>query len=572
MNTKTKLILGLGLLLFLIILLGTVSARYVNVLKEDTDNILVANYNTLEYTRNMLRALDSGTVDYFEKNLRLQESNITEIGEKEATAKLRKDFEIFKKYKDPSSLPTLRKEIYQIMEMNMKSISKKSEKAMHTAETANFWIALTGTLCILIALTLFINLPSNIANPIKILNESIRQIADKNYSQRVDIESDNEFGDLAKNFNIMAEKLEEYNSGNMAKVFKEKSRIEKLINNMTDPVIGLDENLRIIFVNEEASKILGMNATSMIGQPVQNLADKNDLLRILIQEIMISEDTSVDKNKPLKIFANGKESYFEKEIIDINITPTGEQSKLFVGYVIILRNVTEYKELDSAKTNFIATVSHEFKTPIASIIMSVQLLENKQIGVLNPEQINLIQSIKEDAQRLLSITGELLNITQAESGKIQLSILPVDPAEILNYAINATNTQAELKHIEFDIDVKKGIPSMNADRDKTAWVLTNLISNAIHYSHEHSKIYLSISKKDSNIIFKVKDNGDGIPEQYLEKIFNRYFRVPGTNKEGTGLGLAICKEFIEAQGGKISVESQIGSGSTFIVTLNSYLH
>lgn len=126
--------------------------------------------------------------------------------------------------------------------------------------------------------------------------------------------------------------------------------------------------------------------------------------------------------------------------------------------MIILRNITEYKELDFAKTNFIATVSHEFKTPISSIKMSLQLLEKEEIGNLNTEQRNLLDSIKDDASRLLKITSELLNMTQVESGNIQLSILPADPKEILRFAIQATQTQADQKTSSLKLNVLHQFP------------------------------------------------------------------------------------------------------------------
>lgn len=573
MKIKTKLTLGVGLLFLLIILLSVVGATYSNKLKQDTENILVANYNTLEYSRIMLLSLEDSSgkaLKKFEINLQNQENNISEIGEKETTEDLRNNFEVFKQNKSDSLiLGEIRKNIFTLMDLNMQAIQRKSEVAKETADKAVFWIALSGTMCFLIAFILLVNLPSNIANPIKQLSESIKQIASKNYSERVHLESHSEFGQLAKSFNTMAEKLEEYNNSNLAKLMMEKKRIETLINNMHDPVIGLDENLKVIFANEEAIKIIGCTQTEIIGHNTQELAVTNDLIRMLIQDLKMLESGNESKPKPIKIYANNKEGYFEKETLHISITPTGEQLTQLIGHVIILRNITEYKELDFAKTNFIATVSHEFKTPISSIQMSIQLLENEQIGPLNEEQSNLLYSIKEDTNRLLKFTGELLNMTQVESGNIQLTLLPSDPKEILLFAIQATQTQADQKQIKFEINCPENIPKVQADTEKTTWVLTNLISNAIRYSYEHSIIFLNIKSIDNKVEISVRDTGQGIAPQYKNKIFDRYFKVPGTKLEGTGLGLAISKEFIEAQGGNIMVESEYGLGSIFTISLNS---
>ena len=572
MKTKTKLTLGVGLLFLLIILLSLVSARYIHALKGDTEKILVANYNSLEYSRYMLSSLERltpNTIATIEKNLIKQEANITEIGEGEATRQARDYFTQIKDNNvDSAALRAIRGSIYKVMDLNMQAIQRKSEIAKATADEAVFWIAITGTLCFLIAFTLLINLPSNIANPIKELSESIRQIADKNYSQRVHFESHNEFGELAASFNTMAQKLEEFNDSNLAILMMEKKRIETLINNMNDPVIGLDENLKVIFVNEEAIKIIGLSQQQLIGKATQDLAVMNDLIRTLIQDLMVADSSNGIKPKPIKIYADNKEGYFEKETLHISIKPTGEQKQRLIGHVILLRNITAYKELDFAKTNFIATISHEFKTPISSIQMSLQLLENNQIGQLNTEQTNLVDSIKDDANRLLKITGELLNMTQVESGNIQLGIIPSAPIGILNYAIKANKIQADEKKIKLIVEAPENLPTVLADSEKTGWVLVNLISNAIRYSYDNAAIILSIKEAGEKIVFSVKDSGQGIAPQYQHKIFDRYFRIPGTKKEGTGLGLSISKEFIEAQGGTIAVESDLGAGSTFTVTLN----
>ena len=225
--------------------------------------------------------------------------------------------------------------------------------------------------------------------------------------------------------------------------------------------------------------------------------------------------------------------------------------------------------MDVSKTNFIATISHELKTPISSIQMSLKLLEDKRIGETNSEQKQLIRSVKEDSERLLKITGELLNMTQVETGKIHLSIQQADVKEIIRYAIDATKTQAEQKKVLVEVHCPEDVQTVNADTEKTAWVLTNLISNAIRYSNDNSKVVVSAKSIGKKMELSVQDFGKGIDSKYTDKIFDRYFRIPGTKQEGTGLGLAIGKEFIEAQGGEIKVESEIGQGSKFIFFLNT---
>lgn len=571
MRIKTKLNLGVGLLFLMIIILSLVSGYAVFLIKADTENILKANYNTLEYSRNMILSLDEikvnsdSTIHTFKEYLEKQTRNVTEPGEKEATAKLEHDFALLEKNGSNETVKAqIRQDIFSIMKLNLDAIKQKSDIAKHTAENANLWIAIVGTLCFLIAFNLLVNLPNNIANPIKELTQSIKEIANKNYSERVHFTNHNEYGDLAKSFNTMAQKLQEYNNSSLYKLFFEKKRLETLINNMHDPIIGLDHEGVILFVNDEALKIIGMKLEDVIGQSASALAVSNDLIRSLILKETANDS---QKKQPMKIFAHGKESYFDKETINITITPTGEEKEINIGDVIILRNITLFKELDFAKTNFIATVSHELKTPIASIKLSLQLLQNNKTGEMNDDQKQLVESIKEDSQRLLKITGELLNLSQLETGNIQLNIEKSNPYAIVNYATEAVKIQAEQKQIKLIVEANEHLQNVKADSEKTGWVLINYLSNAITYSSEKSTIIIRLKEENDQITFQVIDTGKGIDARYKDKVFDKYFQIPGSQKSGTGLGLAISKEFIEAQNGTIGVESNLGLGSTFWFSL-----
>ena len=576
MKIKVKLSLGIGLLFAMIALLTILSNVFIYRLAGDSENILTDNYNSVDYGRQMIIALSQGITNpeaqrNFKSNLTKQQANITEVGERDMTEKLTLDFDsLYHSPSDSTLRQEVRKDITDIMLLNMQAIQRKSKVAKTTADSSILWVSFAGTLCFLIALTMLFNLPGSVGNPIKELTTSIKEIAAQNYSQRVHFENHNEFGELASAFNTMAEKLEEFKAGNLEKLMMEKKRIETLINNMNDPIIGVDENKRLLFMNNVAVKIAGLSNEDIIGKDVREIAIKNDLIKMLVQDLF-DEGNSKTRSipAPIKIYADNKESYFEKEIIPIQIIPTGEKEEKEIGNVILLQNITPYKELEFAKTSFIATISHELKTPISSIKMSLQLLENKQVGALNTEQRSLLESIEEDAERLLKITGELLNITQVESGIIQMNLMPAQAKEIVENAINANKLAAEQKQIKLKVAFADNLPKLIADSEKTTWVLTNLISNAIRYSYDHSVIDVDVVKEQGKIKFSVADSGQGIPPEYLDKIFDRYFRIPGTKREGTGLGLSISKEFIEAQGGTITVKSNFGEGSIFSITLNS---
>ncbi len=559
LNLKTKLSFGLSFLFVVILLFGGLGIFYISKLKVDANRIIQNNHETLVYTNNMLKAIDSGGKDSlvlieFEKNLKKQEANITEKGEKEATGTLRQHFNQWKINSNNQLTTLLVADIRQINELNQNAIQRKNEVAQNTADNAILVLSVLFTILTLVTFTFVVNFPEIISKPVKALSEGISAIANKQYDKRIHLEQKDEFGELANAFNSMAEKLDAYEHSNLAKITFEKSRIETIINQMKDGIIGFDEKNKILFLNRVAENLLGFKETEILGKYGPDLAIENDLMRKLLQEEQVSQE--------LKIYADNKESYFNKDVFNVT-----NQDNL-IGRVIVLRNITPFHELNEAKTNFIATVSHELKTPIASIKMGASLLLNEKTGACNPEQKDLIKSILEDSNRLLKITGELLNISQVETGNLQLKLQPFNPKLILANAIQTVQFQAQQKHLVIKIDAEETNSMALGDPEKTTWVLNNLLTNAVKYSLENSFIETGFRSSENHVLFFIRDYGRGIEAKYLPRIFERYFKVPGTiDRTGTGLGLAISKEFIEAQQGTIWVESSIGEGSNFQFTL-----
>jgi PAS domain S-box-containing protein len=556
MHLKTKLSLGLIFLFIIILLFGILGIASINKLSNDASQILQNNHESVVYCSNMLNVLDSVSIKIdkekqFENSLAKQEGNITEIGEREATQELRHEFDQWKlNFKDPTYYPNIRTSIIKILDINEMAIQRRYSFAQRTAENAKFWLTVIFTGFTLIALSFIYNLPGIIFNPLKKLSEGIREVANKNYSKRIYLERQDEFGDLAKSFNDMATHLDEYENSNLSKIKFEKKRIETIINQMHDAIIGLDENRNILFINPVAEKLLAINEASIIGKFVPDIALNNDLMRTLLKE--------ENEITELKIYSDGKLNYFNKDILNVT---NDDQS---IGQVIILRNITKFHEISVAKTNFIATISHELKTPIFSMKLSAQLLSDGRVGVINDDQKELLASIRDDSDRLTKIIGELLNMTQLESGNIQLKIQHILPEHILNQAIQTVQSQANQRNISLSLKMDKVLPGIQADSEKSAWVLINFLTNAIKFSPENNEIEISVYRKENSVAFTVLDHGQGIDEKYTSKIFERYFKVPSSNEHsGSGLGLAISKEFIEAQNGNIWVESEIGKGSKF---------
>jgi len=553
---KDKVALG-GIFLFaLLILVGALSFYYFNRITEETKGIVKDNYETLNYSRDMLKEMDAlGSSDSikalsnFEKNLQAQEKNITEPGEKELTYSLRKNFDALKEDRSADSVRSLiRRNISDIMQLNLQAINKKNEAAKVSAEKAKTIITLIVSICLLMGFTFVFNFPSLVASPIAKLTEGIKAIANKNYKERIHLNRKDEFGQLADAFNSMAEKLDQFEHSNLARILFEKKRAETVINSLKDASIGIDSKGEILFANERALQLLHLKELEIVGQLQEDVQKKNDLFRFLAKE---------QNSIPFKIVVDGKENYFTKEIIDIK---QGDEN---AGSVIVLKNITSFKELDVAKTNFIATVSHELKTPLASSDFSLKLMADERVGKLSDEQKELVNNLKQDNQRMLRILSELLNMAQVETGKIQLSISEVNPVTIVENALSAVQSAAKEKGISFQKNYDENHATVKADAEKTGWVLNNFLTNAIKHSFGNTTVVVNVRKVEGTIEFSITDHGPGIPPEYLSRVFERFFKVPGSKAGGTGLGLAISKEFIEAEGGKIWVRSEMGSGSTF---------
>lgn len=557
-SVRNKIRYGTLFLFLLLVLLGGVSIYFLLKTKNESRTILSANYESIDYCHQMQYQLDSLLLTEsfhpgrFQAVLNRQAANITEKGEAVETARLQAAFaSLMRADSITATVFIIRQHLRNIIDLNMQAIQRKSIQAEKNAEEATTFITVISSIAIIIALSFAFSFPDVVVQPVNKLMEAIGEISKRNYQYRVHLDDEkNEFGQLAHSFNEMAERLEYFENSNLNKIIFEKTRAEAVINSLKDASIGIDKNDVILFANNQALQLLGLGAKDIVGEKVKEVSKRNDLFRYLLEE---------RGTAPFKIVVDNRENYFTKEVMEV---PQGDTS----NRVIVLKNITSFKELDVAKTNFIATISHELKTPLASSDFGLKLLEDDRVGQLTEEQKELVNQLKNDNRRMLRILSELLNMAQVEAGKMQLDVRAVDPLEI---AVNSTQTVANAVK-EKSIDLRQvysdNLPEIKVDAEKTGWVLTNFLNNAIKYAPRSSTVQLRITYSDEKVMFEVADEGPGIPAEVVSKVFDRFFKVPGS-KEGTGLGLAISKEFIEAQKGEIGLHSQPGKGSTFYFKL-----
>lgn len=591
MKLKTKIRLVLLLLFSIMTVLGVLGGYHLDRIATNSVDMMNTNLRTLNYTQEMWLALNqsitiAATQDLSNRDTRIQlrksfsdfetymglmANTLPKGWEDDLMKRLQGDFEFFKaviwEFESQGEAPpqmlltslNMQDLLNQIYTVNRDSIQQTLEEARKQAMRITLAIILFGFFFFIFAVLAVFFFPDSIAHPIQQLTEGIREITRKNYNQRLEVRTQDEFGEVAASFNAMAEKLQDYERLNIAKILTEKRRIETIISQMNEPIIGLDRKHIVLFINQKALELTGMAETSVLKRPAADVAAENDIFGEMVREVL---EGKMRENRTYPFFSlihRGKTYYFEKDILSVSLS----EDSLGEGSVIILKNITEFREQDLAKTNFMATLSHELKTPISAIDMSLGLLQDERIGHLNQDQQELAQTIRDNSSRLLKMVNEILDLSKIETGIMELSLDYFHAQDLIRRAMENTDIFVIEKGIRINSSVAQDLPPIRLDIQKTIAVLTNFLTNAIRYSPQRGKILIEARQQRDEVLFTVTDEGPGIPEEDQQKIFQRYSRSRNDRTKGTGLGLAISKEFIERQGGRVWVKSKVGEGSTF---------
>jgi signal transduction histidine kinase len=243
----------------------------------------------------------------------------------------------------------------------------------------------------------------------------------------------------------------------------------------------------------------------------------------------------------------------------------------FGGTVFAFRDITEEHRLDELKAEFIATASHELRTPLAAVYGAAQTLRRHDFALDDAGRERFISLIVDESNRLAGIVNQILLANQLEVGRVDLVTEPFDAADLLERVVESARTHAP-DHVTFDVHAADGVPPVAADKDRARQVLVNLVENAVKYSPNGGKIELGLKAENGSVLFRVVDEGMGIPAGEQRRIFEKFYRLDPNMLQGiggTGLGLYICKELVERMGGHIWLESEEGKGSTFFFELPS---
>lgn len=452
----------------------------------------------------------------------------------------------------------------QLSDEHKAAMITAEKRAQETSDRATYAVIMAAVIALLLSIIASIQFTRSIRRPVRKLTQTIRRIRQGRFNQKIDVTTEDEIGELSREVNKMTERLRTYEQMNVAELIAEKKKSEAVIASIADPVILTDEESHLLAMNQAAAKALNISENDWAGKSVRELFQDERLIKLLTADAP-APDESAHQEELLALAQAERTLYFRPRQTKI----TDEQGQVH-GVVTLLQDVTRFKKLDQMKSDFMATVSHEFRTPLTSLNMAIDILLQGLLGGVSAQQGELLATAKADCERLTKLVKELLNLSRLESGRYQMKKEPVNMQDLVDDAMKHLRVPFRLKEIAFETAIDSTLPDFPADREQLSWVITNLVSNALRYTPAGGKVTINAGRENGLIQVSVADSGRGIPPEALEAIFDKFVQVRQSTEStpgSVGLGLAIAKEVVEAHGGRIWVTSAVGKGSTFMFTI-----
>lgn len=617
MNLRTKLLIGYLIFVASLVVLGGWSAWHLLEMGGVSRNIIANNYDSVVAGQGMRESLDrqSSAVLFallghlepaltklseerrrFDTHFERAASNITEPAEPEIIASIRRDRDTYYRQVDaflgglkasrPGTLGVpggqaraaydpggkfiqleallhqLQSDCDNLIQVNQRAMLAKSEAASGVARR---WFLTTLTIAsslVVAGIGLAVWLANRIVRPLRELSTTMARIAAGDLEAKARVASRDEVGILAAGFNSMAERIRELRRSDLGKLLVAQQTTEAAIDSLYDPVIVTDARGAVTKLNPAAEEIFGPEKAN-VGRPVGEITH-DTRIALAVSETLSSQRPVAGEGATsvLPLVVNGSEHAFR-----LRTAPMRDEEGRLLGAVTLLEDITHLREIDRIKSDFIATASHELRTPMTSVQMSVHLLLEGAAGTLTERQRGVLEACREDCDRLEKLMRDLLDLSKIEAGESAPHLSLTNIRELILAAGEAFRAQGESKGITLTVDASPGLPGVMADRAQIERVVSNLVSNALRHTEPGGKIHVSAARRDGHVAVSVTDTGHGIPPEYLSSIFDKFIRVPGAPSGGAGLGLAISKGIVEAHGGQIVVQSRLGHGTTFTFTL-----
>jgi signal transduction histidine kinase len=605
MNLYKKLLLAQAPMAVALAIVGVFSVVVVSFLGTHSQTILKDNYRSVLAAQRMKEAIermDSAALflvagqrqkgieqaekyrPVFEAELKVQEGNITEHGEKEFNEKLRAawiDYQAaFERLKKGATTEETRKLYFaeleaifyrvktaadEILAINQDAMLRKSDAVRRRAERMNAVLAAVALGALALGFFVSMSLTRRMLRPLSALSEATRKIGEGNFDTRARVEGSDELAALANDFNTMAARLAEFRKSSLGDLLQAHLSMQAAIDSIPDPVVIFSVEGNLQNVNEAAETLLGLKADSTSKDPLKN----------------VNPATGAVLERVRSHVLGGKGPYVPRGLEDaVQLStllgdryflprgaPVYETRGVVVGATVILQDITRLRRFEELKNDLVATVAHEFRTPLTSLRMAVHLCTEQVAGPLTEKQAELLYAAREDCDRLQGMVDDFLDLSRIESGRVELSPVPTEVSALITNAIDEFKADADAKGVNLGAESSFPESTVLADRDRIGHVFSNLIGNAVRFTSKGGSVTLGAGSVDGSVRFTVTDTGTGIPKEHQERVFEKFFQVPDSGPKGTGLGLYIAKEIVRAHGGEIGVDSEPGKGSIFWFTL-----
>lgn len=522
----------------------------------------------------------------FQTALATASGNVTEPGEKPVLEDIERQFETYRTgmrtllYADPPLSRSEARALYagklepafeqldrrsqDVLDLNQAAILRADRTAKDEARRASRTSIAVTAAAFFLALFFALRMIRASLTPLLLLAGQAEEIGAGHLETPLDLHRTDEVGALATSFNRMRERLREARHREEQRLHRAERMSDEALESLYDPVVVTDAAGGIVHLNPAAEELFGPSPKA-VGRPVETVVPDPRIADAIWRAVRQSEVSAGESEADYIPLRDGD----MERIFRLRATPMHDDDGSVLGAVAVLEDVTHLRALDRLKNEFIGVASHELRTPVTSLLLSVELLEQDMVGPLTPEQREVVAAQRQDMERLLRMMRDLLDVTRLEAGMEPPHLALLDAKKLLESAVATVMMQAEAKGVTLSLNGADVVLTVRADRAQITRVLVNLLNNAVRHTPKGGHINARVDKCPAGVTFRVEDTGVGIPEEHLPRIFERFVQVPGATRGGAGLGLSIAQTIVKAHGGCIAAESEVGKGSTFTVTLPS---
>ncbi len=600
MTLRTRLLLAQVPLALALLLVGLASLRTVASLGDGADRILRDNYRSVLAAQRMgdaldgldrealLRALDRPPEepaallrDRFEAELRTQEANLTEPGEGQVTRRLREAWSAWQEADGGPAVATdggvgrlgllqersqaVRAAIDGVLSLNQDAMVRKGNQARRDADRLLQLLLLVTGAALLAGIAVSFGLTARIVKPLSSLSLAVRRFGEGDLESRAVPRGGDEIAALAAEFNTMADRLEEYRRSSLGDLIQAQQASQAAIDSLPDPVLVLDAAGEVTNLNRSADQLLRTG-------PGEAGAHRLHALAPALRERVAAVSAHVLSGKGAWA-PRGLEEAVRIEMPDgprrllPRATALYSEEGAVTGVTVVLQDVTRLVRFDELKNDLVATVAHEFRTPLTSLRLAVHMCAEGAAGPLTASQADLLGAARQDCERLQGMVDDILDLSRIQAGRVDLHASTVDARTLVEQAVRQQEEAARTAGVALRAEVPPGALPLSLDPERIEVVLANLLGNALRHTPSGGEVVAAVRDEGPLVRFEVRDTGEGFPTLYRERIFERFFQVPGSRRGGVGLGLHISREVVRAHGGDMGAESEPGRGSTFWFTL-----